>query len=172
MRNTIKHYVAISLVILTVGGFTGCQTAPRQEVTTEPEPVTTTERPVATQDEDVTVTERPVARHDEDVTMDEEVTTTDRPIARDAATAPSTLGEMQEGQPLSYYHRQFERLGYHIEDIEYQDGRITYDLRRGNVHQQVTLVQPQGQHRVQSVQVREVQETGAATGQRTGTRTN
>lgn len=95
------------------------------------------------QREEVTREEVPMAPQEE------------RPVAGEPGAA-TNLQELQPGQPLSYYTRQFEQMGYQVRDIDYQDGRVVYDLSRDDRMHQVTLTQPAGENRVQDIQTREL----------------
>lgn len=135
--NSMKRFLAVSLVLATMSGFSACTVAREQ----------TTERTV-------TPPEQPTAAPGEAVGNEME-----QPVARPVSAMK--LQQLKPGQPVSYYVQQFERMGYRVQDVDYQDDRIVYTVSKENTMEQVTLMKPTAQNVVQNVQVREMQPAAA-----------
>lgn len=126
-KDFAQRFVAMSLVLAAISGFSAC-TMQREEVT-----------------EETIVPEEQTALELEG----------EQPVARQTGETQD-LNNLQSGQPISYYTTQFERRGYQVQDVDYQNDRVVYDLTQNNRRHQVTLLRPEGQTRVERVETREL----------------
>jgi hypothetical protein len=136
MNRLTKHIFATTLMLAVIASMAGCAKS--------------TER----------VTERTVPP------MERQTTTTTTPQGmqeRNVSEKPMDLTHMETGQPMSYYTRHFEDMGYQIMDVDRQGDRVVYDLGKGNEMQRVTLIQEPGTDKVSSIEARKFTNVAANT---------
>lgn len=68
----------------------------------------------------------------------------------------SSLQDLKEGHPASYYVGEFERLGYKISAADYQPEQTRYELKKGTTIDEVTLIHPMGRSTVSQIQVKQL----------------
>ncbi len=82
----------------------------------------------------------------------------------------ASLEDLQTGEELDYYLREFSRLGYEIQDVAQAGNQTTYELRERKKTEgseaakaedalkryEVTLTQPNDENRIRNIDVREL----------------
>lgn len=142
MMIRMKEMMAMSLVLMAVTGFTGCNMGRPPETGMAPE-----EEGVMTPEEQMAEAER--QRLGEDG-MAEGERTVSEPV--------SNIENLQSGQPLSYYNQQLERMGYTIHDMDRSDDQVIYRVGKDRNIYQVTLTQPMDTRQVRDVDVKQLRE--------------
>lgn len=100
MNNVVPKYIATSIALVLLAGFSSC-----------------TYGPEGTRDQATGVADRGTAGAPGDTTT--------------GAQAQS-LEDLEAGQSMDYYNRQFSEMGYTIDDVRRTNGRVTYDLTGQN----------------------------------------